>query len=298
MAATFEQELESLHELEFESELEGLGELETELEMEGVGEFEAETELEMELEGEGELESEISPVRKIYADAMMEHLAHMAAESETEQEAAEHFLPLIGLAAKKLLPMVARAVTPALKRALPRVARAVTRVEPQLTRGITRIARGLHRQPVTRRLLHAVPAIARRTVQTIARQAAHGRPVTPRSAIGALARQARLVLGTRPGRLQALRRSRIMDRQFHRHLGPGVVRPHWWTWYRGGVPAGGPAATAAPVGYMTTPGPGGATAARYVRTAGPGGVCPPCPRCGGQALAAPAYCRCCGQVLR
>src|SRR5207245_10327867 len=121
-----------------------------------------------------------------------------------------------------------------------------TRVEPQLTRGITRIARGLHRQPVTRRLLHAVPAIARRTVQTIARQAARGRPVTPRSAIGALARQARWVLGTRPHRMQALRRSRVMDSQFHRHLGPGVVRPHYsQTWYKGGgVPAG--AAAAAP----------------------------------------------------
>ena len=36
-------------------------------------------ELELELEGETELEGEISPVRKIYPDAMMEHLAHMAA---------------------------------------------------------------------------------------------------------------------------------------------------------------------------------------------------------------------------
>src|SRR5205814_2238086 len=70
---TYEHELESLHELE----LEGEGELETEMEGEG----------ELELEGEGE----VSPVQKIYADAMMEHLAHMAAEAESEQEAAEHF---------------------------------------------------------------------------------------------------------------------------------------------------------------------------------------------------------------
>jgi hypothetical protein len=244
----------------------------------------------MEMEGEGELESEISPARKVYADAMMEHLAHMAAESETEQEAAEHFLPLIGLAAKKLLPMVAKAVTPALKRALPRVARAVTRVEPQLTRGITRIVRGLHRQPVTRRLLHAVPAIARRTVQTIARQAAHGRPITPRTAVGTLARQARFVLGTRPHRLQALRRSRIMDRQFHRHMGTGVVRPHWYSWY-GGVPAGSG-------GSVPPSGPGVVSPVPYRRVPGAGGVCPPCPRCGSQGIAAPAYCRCCGQVLR
>ncbi|MGZ4844427.1 MAG: hypothetical protein ACXVJ1_06930, partial [Candidatus Angelobacter sp.] len=82
--AALEQELESLHELELEGEFEGEGELESELE--GEGEFAGVSELEM--EGEGEFE--VSPIRKIYADAMMEHLGHMAAEAETEQEAAEH----------------------------------------------------------------------------------------------------------------------------------------------------------------------------------------------------------------
>lgn len=144
--AILEHELETLHEFEFEGEGEGegefegeLGELEAELEgegesgegflgnllggllgegegelegeLEGEGEFELEGELE--LEGEFELEGElgeISPVRKIYADAMMEHMAHMAANAETEQEAAEHFLPLIGMEASKLLPVVGRAL--------------------------------------------------------------------------------------------------------------------------------------------------------------------------------------------
>jgi hypothetical protein len=263
MTPTFEHELESLHELAHQSELEGWGELESE------SEFESELESELETE----LESEINPVRKIYADAMMEHLAHMAAEAETEQEAAEHFLPLIGMAAKKLLPLVAKAVSPALRKALPQVARTVTRLEPRLTRGIATIARGLHRQPATRSLLRAVPAIARRTVHSIARQAAGGRPVSPGTAVRTLANQARLVLGRRPHRLQALRRSHLMDRRLHRQMGPGMMRPHGQIGYSGGI-----------------------VPARYGRVAGPGGICPPCPSCAHKA--APAYCRCCGQILR
>ncbi len=56
-------------------------------------------------------------MRKIYPDAMMEHLGELAAEAETEHEAAEHFLPLIGMAASKLLPVVAKAVAPMAKKA-------------------------------------------------------------------------------------------------------------------------------------------------------------------------------------
>src|SRR5437763_1362532 len=116
--ALLEHELEALElESELESELEGEGELEA------LGE--------LELEAEGELESEINPAKKIYADAMMEHMAHMAAEAETEQEAAEHFLPLIGMAASKLLPVIAKAAGPLLKKAIPQEARAVTRVQHQ-----------------------------------------------------------------------------------------------------------------------------------------------------------------------
>ena len=78
---------------------------------------------------------------------MMEHLGELAAAAETEQEAAEHFLPLIGMAASKLLPIAAKALTPLAKKAIPRIAKAVTKVTPHLTRGIGTIARGLHRRP-------------------------------------------------------------------------------------------------------------------------------------------------------
>ena len=296
--AAFAQELESLQELE--SELEGEGELEGEFE----GEGELEGEFEMELEGEGELEGEISPVRKIYADGMMEHLAHMAAEAESEQEAAEHFLPLIGLAAKKLLPVVAKAAAPALRRALPRVAKAITRVEPQLTRGIGRIARGLHRSPVTRRLIHALPSIARRTVHSVAQQAAHGRPITPRTAVRTLARQTRRVLTHRPSRIRALRRSRWMDRRFHRNVAPGVARTHAAApsvGVPGYVPGRVSGRPSARVAGGVRPGVAGTAnvPVGFVMSSG-AVVYPQCPRCEGVAgtAPAPAYCRCCGHLLR
>src|SRR5260370_28699130 len=122
---------------------------------------------------------------------MMEHLGQLAAEAETEEEAAEHFLPLIGMAASKLLPVVARAAGPLLKKNLPRIARAVTRASPHLTKNIGKVARMLHRKPQTRHLLKTVPAIARRTVGSIARQAARGRRITPRAAVRTLPTQAR-----------------------------------------------------------------------------------------------------------
>lgn len=319
--ALLEQELEAL-EMEAEGELEGEAEGETGLEGEGIlgtignvlggllGESEFELESEFEGEAEGELEGEINPVRKVYADAMMEHMAHMAAEAETEQEAAEHFLPLIGMAASKLLPVVAKAAGPLIKKALPRVAQAVTKVTPRLTRGVTTIARGLHRNPATRRLLHAVPSIARRTVHSVARQAAQGRPVTNRTAVRTLAQQTRRVLARAPQRIQTLRRSRAMDRHFHRRAAPGVATPHTGAAAAPGVAYGpsGPVGVAAP-GVAHAPGAaaGAVTPGGWVPANVPAGsvmrtgavVCPPCPRCNGPAAAAaPSYCRCCGQVLR
>src|SRR5690242_12166903 len=70
------------------------GELEGELgELEGAHEFEH--------------EFEASAARLAHHFAEMEHEGHAAAEAANEQEAAEHFLPLIGLAAKFVLPKLA-----------------------------------------------------------------------------------------------------------------------------------------------------------------------------------------------
>jgi hypothetical protein len=127
------------------------------------------------------------------------------------------------MVASRLLPVAARV----LPRVLPRVMSAVTRVAPQLTRGVTRIAGRLFRNPRTRVLLRALPSIARRTVGALARQAARGGPITPRLAVRTLARQAAGVLGS-PSRVAGVvRRSRLLDRAYHRTIAPalGVAAP-------------------------------------------------------------------------
>jgi hypothetical protein len=339
----FEDEYEAEDELEgeyegedeLEEEYEGEDESEDEAEFGALGnivgsllgeqEFEDEDEGEDEYEGEDEFEEELSPIRKIYPDAMMEHLGELAAEAETEEEAAEHFLPLMGMAASKLLPVAAKALAPLAKKALPRIAKAVTRVTPHLTRGVGTIARGLHRQPTARGLLRAVPSIARRTVHSIARQASHGRRVTPRAAMRALAHHTRRVLGSPQIRRRVLRQHNRMEKHLHRRFGRRMMRPHghfrWvWRWINGRrvrvrvphtrqvrgagmrrVIGGGPAAPGRV--RVARGGVAGRTAGRG-RIVGGRCICAPCPACGGSTAPAsggapvPNYCRCCGQLIR
>jgi hypothetical protein len=243
----YESELEAELEDEFEAELED----ETEDELEGedflggilgegedflgsilgesedfLGDILGEGEDEFESEDEFEDEDEISPIRKIYPDAVMEHLGELAAESESEDEAAEHFLPLVGMAASKLLPVVAKAVAPTARRILPKVAKLIVKATPRLTRGIGTVAKALHRHPQTRHLLRVVPGIARRTVGQIAHHAARGGHITPHTAVRTLAHQARRVLGTPRHRAQALRRHNHLERRFHTRGGLGTAHPH------------------------------------------------------------------------
>jgi hypothetical protein len=303
MAYEYENELEDelgeLGEMEGESEdesgLEGEGWLSTIGNIAGglFGESEDEDEAEV------ESEDEINPIRKIYPDAMMEHLGELAAESESEDEAVEHFLPLIGMAAGKLLPLAAKALAPAARKALPYIARTITKVAPRLTKGVTQVTRALHRNPTTRHLLRAVPGIARRTVGQIARHVAHGRPVTPRYAARTLARQARRVLGSPQHRAHALRRHHRLERHFHNRWGRGLTPHQYWRWgrgYRRGGTPGQPPPTpvhGTPRSYGPRPAYG-----TYVQPGRPA----PAPRavggCTCGAGGAPQYCRCCGQVLR
>jgi hypothetical protein len=333
----YESELEALPELEdeFEAELEDEAEDELEDEMEDEAGLEGEgwlgaigniassllgeSEDEYETEAEDEYEDEISPIRKIYPDAMMEHLGELAAEAESEDEAAEHFLPLVGMAASKLLPVVAKAVAPMAKRALPKIAKALTRATPKLTRGIGKVARVLHRNPQTRHLLRAVPGIARRTVGNIAHKVARGGHITPGTAVRTLVKQTRRVLGTPRLRAQTLRRHNHLERRFHSRYGRGMARPHWrygrrGVGYRYGRPvygASGVASTRPGVARTgTTPAAVGRPGVRYGQVVGGQCTCPACPACGTPAAAqpgatttpgaapAPAYCRCCGQVIR
>lgn len=153
-----------------------------------------------ELEFEGEWET--APAR---STAVMEHLGHAAAEAESEAEA-EAFIGA-------LLPIAAQL--------LPRVAPAVMRAVPQLVRGASQVARTLRRSPATRPLVRVLPTIARRTVADIARRAAAGGPITARDAVRSLARQSAHVLGNPQRCVAAYRRSRTLDREFHR-IGPGL----------------------------------------------------------------------------
>jgi hypothetical protein len=135
-------------------------------------------ELEGEWEWEDEGEEEANPIRRVYPDALMEHLGHAASQTESEAEA-EAFVGA-------LVPLAARVV--------PRVAPAVMRAAPQLIRGVARVTRTLRRNPATRPLVRAVPTIVRRTTASLARRVARGRPVTPRTAVRTLAGQTARVL--------------------------------------------------------------------------------------------------------
>jgi hypothetical protein len=157
-------------------------------------------EYEAELEGE----FEVSPIRKIYPDAMMEHLGHAAAETHSEAEAEA--------LAGAMIPLAARIV--------PRAAPALMRATPGLVCGISGVVHGLRRSPSTRPLVRVVPAIVRRTAATLAQQAARGAPVTPQAAVRTLARQTLRVLGSPQQSANAFRRSRVLDRHFHRTCGP------------------------------------------------------------------------------
>ena len=153
---------------------------------------------EWEFEEEGEWE--VNPIRRVYPQALMEHLGHAAAEAETEEEA-EAFLGA-------LVPLAARALP------------SVMRVAPTLIRGVAGAARTLRANPATRPLVRAMPTVVRRTAQTLARQAQQGRPPTPQRAARTLARQTQRVISSPQQCAQAYQRSRALDRQFHRAAGP------------------------------------------------------------------------------
>ncbi len=107
--------------------------------------------------------------------------------------------------------------------------------------------------------------------------------------------------------IQALRRHHHLERRFHRRIGRGMARPHLrYGRHRGrgwrvrGAAAPGLAAPRGASGVYRpvagAPAVGGRPV-RYGRMVGGRCTCPTCGAGpGGQAT--PAYCRCCGQVLR
>jgi hypothetical protein len=152
-------------------------------------------------ESEFEDELEISPIRRIYPDAMLEHLGHAAAETHSEAEAEALTGAMIPLAAAG----IPRRAAPALMRAT-----------PGLVSGLSGVVHSLRQSPATRPLVRVVPAIVRSTATNIARQTSRGVPVTPQAALRTLARQIFQMLGSPQQSARAFRRSRTLDGHFHR----------------------------------------------------------------------------------
>lgn len=159
-----------------------------------------------EFEGEWEFEGEVNPLRRVYPDALMEHLGHAATVTESEEEAEAFVGALVPLAA----------------RLIPRIAPAVMRAAPQLIRGVANVTRVLRSSPATRQLVRTVPNIVRRTAASLAQQSSQGRPVTPAGAVRTLARQTARVISNPQRCAQAVQRSRALDRQHHRRVGPAA----------------------------------------------------------------------------
>src|SRR5215472_7482993 len=74
-----------------------------------------------------ETEAELSPIRRIYPDAMMEHLGHAATATQSEAEA----------------EALAGAMIPLAVRVVPRAAPALMRATPGLVCGVAGVIRGL-----------------------------------------------------------------------------------------------------------------------------------------------------------
>ncbi|WOB44515.1 hypothetical protein HNI00_16195 [Thermoleptolyngbya oregonensis NK1-22] len=194
----FEMEFETpLNEFELEGEYEGdpfIGNL-----LRGLGSaFGGDGEFEYEFEQHPEALPEFETAPASEYEVMAEHLAHMAANSQSEAEA-EAFIGA-------LIPMVARGISAA--------APVISRVVPQVIRPLAQAGRALLQNPQTRPLVRTFPTIARSSLATLAQRVAKGQPVNARVAARTVAGNVAQVLGN-PRRASAvMKRSRqIHSRQ-------------------------------------------------------------------------------------
>jgi hypothetical protein len=218
----------------------------------------------------------LDPISRVYPEAAMEmeHLGHVAAESPTMAEAEAHarrMVPVAVKAAPRVAHRVAHAsAAPRPAHVVPRAVQAVRRAAPALAHGVTGVTRTLYRNPTTRHLIRTLPSIVANTTSHLVRQAALGRPITPQAAVRTLARQAARVVGNPAHGVRAWRRSRALDRRYHRVFGPGMVTPRPW------VAGAGPSTTWSP--GMVTPRPG-VPGVRRAGVRGCGCCCCGCHRC-------------------
>ena len=195
-----DNELEAEFEDEYESE-EFLGALLSTvapLAIRAVGNLVKESEFESELDGEFEyeLDGEWETTPNAGDKVMMNHLANLAANSQTEAEA-EAFLGAIASLASKAIPFVSK-------------------VAPTLIRGASKIGSRLLKSPQSRRLIRTIPSIMEGTVKSIANQAARGGSVNSQTAARALAANTSRVLRSPRRTRVAMRRTRYPRSRYSR----------------------------------------------------------------------------------
>jgi hypothetical protein len=192
------------------------------------------SEMEAELEGEDFAD----PYRRVYPNrGLMEHVGHLAAETEDEDEAEAFIGSLVPLAAK--------------------AAPALLRAAPHLTRAVSTVGRQLRANPSTRPLVRVLPSIVQRTAHTVNRQAAAGHRITPHRAVRTLARHTARTLSNPRQLVRDYRRSQTLEHRHHLRSGhpathvrrhPGA--PHTYGYGRRHVPSTyGPARVHRPAAY-------------------------------------------------
>ena len=153
------------------------------------------------------------------AALMMEHLAHGAAEAESDGEAFAFLAPLLPMA-MKALPLMAKFGA----KALPKIASTVMRAAPKLIKGMQGVAKTLRTNPASRPLVRALPNVVRRTTADLAQQIARGNPINAQAAVRALAKNTANVLSDPRNVVRAVNAAKQGDYRFHRALAnPGIV---------------------------------------------------------------------------
>ena len=164
-----EFELDDEFEVEYENEefLPSLLAAGAPLAIRAVNKLLKESEYEDEYEDDYELEAEFEYMLSAEDEAMMYHLANLAANTESEAEA-EAFFGAIASLASKALPLARK-------------------YAPTLIQGAAKLGRSIWKSPRTRRLVKAVPSVIEGTVKDVASQYSKGKPINRQLVTRALA---------------------------------------------------------------------------------------------------------------
>jgi len=173
------------------------------------GELELYGDLEDELYGDPEYETASSPAAEV---RLMEHLAAMAAQTESESEA-EAFLGALPALAARLAPAAARWV-------------------PELTKRAVQLGRQLWNSPAAKPYVQALPHVVRRTTADVAGRYSRGAPVSLDLVSRRFAHHASRALRQPDQRRRVIQRARAADRAWMADARRRALQPN------GAVPIG------------------------------------------------------------